>query len=177
MPTPVPPRLSGVLTPPRSRPGGAPRRRSHVATHRHRSTAGLGPGSGPAQAARPLRSPALGPSPPTEAERPIRPPPRPADPCPRTPEGAPGLLPPSLRFLRGQRSWPASGHGLAPLTSPRGLRACPGEGRRAGKTNRARARLGVGAAGAGRKCAVWPERRTKPAREPGHPAVTPGPPC
>lgn len=148
---------------------------SPLAAQRHHSPAGLG--RGPWQATCPLRSPGLGPSPPTQALRPIRPPPRPTGPCPQIPEGAPELLPRSLRFLRDQGSCTSLGRGLEPLTLPQGLLACLGGGRRAGKTNKARRNAWSGGwLGAGRKCAGRPERRTKPTREPHHPAVTPGPP-
>lgn len=68
-------------------------------------------------------------------------------------------------------------HGLGRLTQLRGLFVPPGGGLRAGKTNRAKAQRLGGWLGAGRKCAVWLERETKPDPQPGHPAVTPDPPC
>ena len=137
-----------------------------------------------AQAARALRSPGLGPRPPAEAMRPIRPPPGLADPCPRIPERprAPSPLTPRPEGLELAAPGPAGlgpalGHGLGPLTPPRGLLACPGGGRGAGKTNRAGVQAwGAEQPGAGRKFAVWPRRRTKPPlREPRHLALTPGP--
>lgn len=109
--------------------------------------------------------------------RPVRPPPRPADLCPQIPEGAPGLLPRSVRFLRGQRSCTSLPRrpGAADV-APRA--ACVSGQRAQGWKNKQGPHEGLawGLAGAGRKCAVRPERRTKPAREPDHPAVTPGPP-
>lgn len=70
---------------------------------------------------------------------------------------------PGLAVLAPFGLRPALGHGLGPLTQPRGLFACRSGGRGAGKTNRAGARrFGVGAEGAGRKCAVWRKREQSP---------------
>lgn len=85
--------------------------------------------------------------------------PSPPDPCP----GAPGrplrpfaLLPvgPELAVLAPAGLGPALGHSLGRRPQPRGLLACPGRGRGAGKTNRAGAEAG------GRLAGGWKEVRS-----------------
>lgn len=94
--------------------------------------------------------------------RPIRPRPRSARPLPRSSRKAPeplrplGLLPvgPELAVLAPAGLGPALGHSLGRRPQPRGLLACPGRGRGAGKTNRAGAEAG------GRLAGGWKEVRS-----------------
>lgn len=132
----------------------------------HRRPYSLAAPEATTQVTRAPLSPDLGPSQPSEALNRSRSTLLLYVPCAPERSRSPPVTPASCGSrTRGEaeaRLRPEPSHGLGRLTQLRGLFVRPGGGLRAGKTNRAKAQRFGGWLGAGRKCAVWLERETKP---------------